>query len=223
MKKIILITLTVFIYSCASTISPVAMKYKNESDVQLNQIQNRDIGESLITKSEELYQDAYIITNTSPFKIKLLDFPYSNGDVLPLSGTKEKYNLYFKGNHSINNMVYTAGIAENKETGELMPFTNSANGFGLKEIDGFSAKKTIYYEENCTKCLKQEFIYNGISNNSTKFIYREYINNLARPAFNQEIQYDLNESKTIGFKGLRIEILNATNSNIKYKILSDFN
>ena len=56
-----------------------------------------------------------------------------------------------------------------------------------------------------------------------KFIYREYINDMARPAFNQELQYDLNESNIIGFKGLRIEVIKATNTNIQYKVLSSFN
>lgn len=46
---------------------------------------------------------------------------------------------------------------------------------------------------------------------------------MARPAFNQELQYDLNESNTVGFKGLRMEIVNATNTSIEYKVLSSFN
>mgnify|MGYP001043013533 CR=1 FL=1 len=54
-------------------------------------------------------------------------------------------------------------------------------------------------------------------------MYREYINDMARPAFNQELQYDLNESNIIGFKGLRIEVILATNTKIEYKVLSSFN
>ena len=69
---------------------------------------------------------------------------------------------------------------------------------------------------------KQEFIYNGRIGNNLKFIYREYVNDYARPAFSQDLQYDLSESNIIGFKGLRIEILEVTNTKIKYKVLSYF-
>ena len=46
---------------------------------------------------------------------------------------------------------------------------------------------------------------------------------MARPAFNQDLQYDLNDSNIVGFKGLRIEVIKATNTSIEYKILSSFN
>ena len=45
---------------------------------------------------------------------------------------------------------------------------------------------------------------------------------MARPAFNQDLQYDLADGNIVGFKGLRIEIIKATNTNIEYKILSNF-
>ena len=68
--------------------------------------------------------------------------------------------------------------------------------------------------------FKQDFIYNGKVGNAIKFTYREYANDLARPAFTQDLQYDLKESNIIGFRGLRIEILSATNTKIQYKVLS---
>ncbi len=46
---------------------------------------------------------------------------------------------------------------------------------------------------------------------------------MARPSFTQELVYDINESNIIGFRGLRIEVLNTTNTNIEYRILSYFN
>ena len=92
-----------------------------------------------------------------------------------------------------------------------------------KKVDGFKTKSDTFVDPNCTNCFKQEFIFNGKVGSSLKFIYREYVNDMARPAFNQELQYDLNESNIIGFKGLRLEVVNATNTNIDYKILSSFN
>ncbi|MCP9765762.1 hypothetical protein [Lacihabitans soyangensis] len=88
-----------------------------------------------------------------------------------------------------------------------------------KELIDIKQKKVVLNKE---LSFKQEFIYNGKVGNSIKFIYREFSNDLARPSFTQDIQYDLNESTLVGFKGLKIEILSATNTLIKYKVLSHF-
>ena len=45
---------------------------------------------------------------------------------------------------------------------------------------------------------------------------------MARGAFTQEVQYDLNESNIIGFKGARLEVIEATNRNITYRLIENF-
>lgn len=68
----------------------------------------------------------------------------------------------------------------------------------------------------------QELVYNGRVGNNIRMIYREYKDNRARTPFTQEIQYDLSESKEIGFKGVRIEVIEATNREIKYIVKKSF-
>jgi hypothetical protein len=70
--------------------------------------------------------------------------------------------------------------------------------------------------------FRQELIYNGRSVDMVKFLYREFSGDSVRPAFTQDIQYDLKDSSTIGFKGVRIEILNATNTKLNYRVLASF-
>lgn len=70
--------------------------------------------------------------------------------------------------------------------------------------------------------FRQELIYNGKSGDSVKFLYRELSNSMLRSPFSQEVQYDLKESHVIGFKGVRIEILEATNTHLKYKVITSF-
>ena len=69
----------------------------------------------------------------------------------------------------------------------------------------------------------QELVYNGRVENNQRFIYREFSNELARPSFTQEAQYDLSESTVIGFKDLRMEVLDASNTEITYRLISNFN
>lgn len=63
----------------------------------------------------------------------------------------------------------------------------------------------------------QEFIYSGKVGNIVKFSYRKFYDNLARPAFTQDVQYDLAEGNVVGFNGAKFVIVNATNYlNIKF-------
>jgi len=78
--------------------------------------------------------------------------------------------------------------------------------------------KVVERQEN----FIQEFIYNGRIGDYLKFIYREFSDNMARPAFTQEVQYDLAASHIIGFKGLRLEVIEASNTEITYKLISNF-
>ena len=70
--------------------------------------------------------------------------------------------------------------------------------------------------------LKLELIYNGRVGDAVKFIYREFQGDLARPSFTQEVQYDLSISSTIGFKEARLEVIEATNTEIRYTVKQHF-
>jgi hypothetical protein len=41
---------------------------------------------------------------------------------------------------------------------------------------------------------------------------------MARPAFYQDLNYDLSESKIIGFRDIRIEVIEGTNTDIKFMV-----
>ena len=68
-------------------------------------------------------------------------------------------------------------------------------------------------------------LYQGKIGNKIKISFREFIDNMARPSFTQDIEYELNPEKNtlIGFKGLRIEVLDASNLMINYKVIKDYN
>jgi hypothetical protein len=70
--------------------------------------------------------------------------------------------------------------------------------------------------------FKQSLIYNGKQGSVIKFTYREYSNDMIRSGFTQDVQYDLSESNVIGFKGVRIEVIHASNTQIVYKVLKSF-
>lgn len=69
--------------------------------------------------------------------------------------------------------------------------------------------------------VRKELLYSGKSANTIKVSYREFRGGFAAPAFSQNLEYDLNESKTINFQKFTLEVLSATNQTITYKVLKD--
>jgi hypothetical protein len=68
--------------------------------------------------------------------------------------------------------------------------------------------------------FRGELIYSGREGDVIRIVYREYTGDFIRPAFAQELRYDLGESRIIRFRSLEIEILEADNSEITFRVLS---
>jgi hypothetical protein len=69
--------------------------------------------------------------------------------------------------------------------------------------------------------FKYELIYQGIHDNLVNISYREYSQDLARPAFQQDLQYTLETGSTaVNFKDVRIAIHSANNNQIVYTVVS---
>ena len=67
-----------------------------------------------------------------------------------------------------------------------------------------------------------EIIYTGRLGENVTFVYREYTpDNLAKPAFYQNLTYNLAGAKQIRFRKLQIEVAEASNEQIKLKVVSD--
>lgn len=62
--------------------------------------------------------------------------------------------------------------------------------------------------------FQQTLIYSGKIGQKINVGYREFSGSVARPAFCNDVEYDLSESTTIGYKGARLEIIEATNDHV---------
>jgi hypothetical protein len=98
----------------------------------------------------------------------------------------------------------------------------SKNACLSKEVCGtieFSTEEKTNVEE---ASFQQTLLYSGKIGNRITLGYREFSNTTARPAFNNDVAYDLSESTVLGYKGARIEVIKATNTDITYKVISGF-
>lgn len=70
--------------------------------------------------------------------------------------------------------------------------------------------------------FQQTLIYNGKVGSRITLSYREFSGGMARGAFTNTAEYDLSESKIIGYQGAQIEVIEATNQLIRYRLVSNF-
>jgi len=140
----------------------------------------------------------------------LFGYQYSNG-------TKE----YCTSNPEINVCFLSSGDDVNFNKFRVMQdfFKNKQNWMYSAHDIPFE-KSEIGYIKGRT----YEFLYDGIANGVLRVTYREYVDSTAQPAFFQQVNYELNPNgnTTINFKGVEIEVLDASNNKITYKVIKGF-
>lgn len=70
--------------------------------------------------------------------------------------------------------------------------------------------------------FQQTLVYSGRTGDYISLSYREFSGGHARSAFENQAKYDLGSSDLISYKGAKIQVIEATNQSITYKLLSSF-
>lgn len=143
--------------------------------------------------------------------------------------------LTAKNNKRFVDFCSKEGAASGFQPGEVVCFRDANRDGRLEQLHipgtRFGAFKMLKspgprYEESIdldsTKGFRRELLYDGISGGVVRLGYREFIDSLARPAFQQELTYTLEAtgSTEVAFRGARLRILSATNQQIQYEVLA---
>ena len=230
MIKILCITLAVL--SMAGCISlPAATNYKsidpkteNYSIPNIGAIVESSVGDNLLVQGTKKTVDA----------IRLLDSSYrpNNGtsDFYCKFAESDAYHWYVDcespkfsetGGEATNGMV----IKKNKTSGDLCPFKITGGGLSFGYTCYENAKHEViqgFILKNINS-FQQSPIYNGKIGNKINISYREFSENSARSAFNNDVEYDMSESKIIAYKGAMLSVVEYTNIGIRYKVINNFN
>lgn len=104
-------------------------------------------------------------------------------------------------------------------TFDTAAFAHRSGGFPLDKPVPYTVQA---YETSSVEADKFQIdvLYQGASKGEVKISYRESLNGIARPAFTQDVAYELAPDGTaeIGFKGMRIKVIKATGQSIEYVI-----
>ena len=119
-------------------------------------------------------------------------------------------------NYSINS-VQQANIGSTMLSNKVATVVEGKRWVGLL----YSRDGWKHFKEYSDDSFMEELIYTGRSGNTIHISYREYKKDFARPAFFQELRYDIGRSRTVVFKQYKLKIIEATNEYIKFIVLVD--
>ena len=218
-------------------ISPGGITTTITRSPDINQVSTAELGDSVATyRLRSTMPGARLIQQSSAQEYVNGMKPIVPAQELTFLGKNGEYNVYSAANCPVAVLGNFGAISmsdmcplyfQNDPSTEDWRVTTSFNqGSTFQEkqfqmspppiIEKFS--KEILNEPN----FSQELIYNGRIGSSAKFLYREISSGMLRPAFSQEVQYDLGEADIVGFKGARIRVIDATNQSITFELLQPF-
>jgi len=171
-----------------------------------------EIGQTIISKANVRKIPAIKITND----VSETFWPFVTTirvGTVQLHATSEsgKYYRDFRTNTTLGGIF----IPNDKSLPAVIYAAPLAGSYGKIPVIGIEYTEV---EKWGTDSFKRELVYSGVSQSTISILYREYSDNVARPAFSQELKYDLAQGTSIGYKGARFEVLKATNTELVYKV-----
>ncbi len=148
---------------------------------------------------------------------------YKSGEPLCKRTLKDKnywptYNNSVNGENSHRQAVSWRG---KKGKYRLCQTAAGMAAYCIKDLseNDMKAGATFIYNPNS---FQQTIAYDGRNGDVLKFNYAEFSDGFARQSFSREFQIDLSEGSVAAYKGAIIEVLEATNVQIKYKVIRNF-
>ncbi|MDC0611159.1 hypothetical protein OAP63_10495 [Vibrio sp.] len=252
MYKYLLPLVTFFLFGCANHTNVPPPVYKDPSIPnaktlfhipELGSKSTAEVGENLYTKFyytpantyEVSIQNDIVLSESKDRQYAWLLLGVLGAGVMELSADKNQ-ELLNKDNKKLLSYWPEYGYKMMCGSENTCLVDKGSNGFfsykveyPKNKLDDLPAKVPYKLTQTQPKYDQDDFkymaLYQGKADNKIKISFREFVNDMARPAFTQDIEYELDQDgqTIIGFKGLRIMVHKATNLNIEYTVLHDYN
>ena len=123
----------------------------------------------------------------------------------------------------VENQNYTVGIEKTVAVGAVMVMKERIVWVEQKRWVGilYSPDGWERSRQATDESFREELIYTGRTGVTVAITYREYKKEFARPAFYQNLTYDVSQSQEVVFRNYRLKLLAADNAGIKFIVISD--
>jgi hypothetical protein len=224
MKTICIFLLIGMLTGCAAPRANYAPTSQEISEPPLNSINTISVGDIMLRQGEYTEHEAIVVSQ----KISAGGYTIQPGYYLK-TGEDGSTEFFYPGGTEpgkVDKMLladnWSNVIVRNTSPPQICVLTvyNTAITTCNSGDNLFQRRKVTSLSRDS---FQQALIYSGKIGDKINIAYREFSNNTARPAFNNDVEYDLSESKVIGYKGAQIEVLEANNQYIKFRVMRNFN
>jgi len=230
---------------CMSAVKPAIQKPLRLSSYTIGKKSEATVGSAVfeVKKAYEVQAYEFLEDVKAPLIPEVRDYVFKKGKILPTVLIDEKGRASVSDSDWPANIVLQIGpdgvIDSQKGDGWRVYTVNQIDPIsGGRLLEGIPTTQKHFGQSGgwpktpvakistnpflvVNKGYKAELLYLGKTGNSTRFSFREYSNDFARPAFSQELTYNLKESSVVTFKTLKIQIHQATNSLVQFTVLED--
>ncbi len=190
------------------------------NDPDVGKVVTARVGDSLLRKGLMVEEQALVVT--APVNETMYQIPAGTYKQVGADAKRWYYAVAGSGgavtwNSFLADVPRALAVSKGDSRGELCVIGGMASNPCYR---AFWEQRTVLSAQ--ANSFQQTLIYSGRVGDKINIGYREFSNDMARPAFNNDVEYDLSQSKTIGYKGAEVEVLEATNSSITYRVLKPF-
>ncbi|NHB58164.1 hypothetical protein [Acinetobacter shaoyimingii] len=221
-KKIGVILVVSFLTGCATPVYNYQAQSKQMSKPPIGSINTAYVGDKMLEQG--VFTDREVLRVDSPTKVNMF-YSLTPGNYLKTGQSNQ--GIFYSAFNQIEN---GGNVQKNPLADPIKALMLSADGklcvvsvLNAKNCTNQHQAKTSVVGVASDNSFQQTLIYSGKVGQKINIGYREFSSNLARPAFNNDVEYDLNDSFEIGYKGALLEILDANNQKITYRVIRNFN
>lgn len=220
--KFLIISAILALAGCASPTYNYAPKTADLSFPEVGAIAVARVGDKMLSQGK--YVESEAITVSEQEQIGLAYTVQPGYFLMQGKDSKAKYYKFTTGNGA--GQIVKSALADMPKA--IMVENSDKEFCIITWIDSYICDDEVKFKEDKVEVVtpdsfQQTLIYNGKVDDKINVGYREFNSNMARDSFRNEVEYDLSESSIIGYRGARLEIIEATNQNIKYRVISNFN
>lgn len=223
MKLLCISLCAIFLSACATPAPNYSPSRQEISEPALGSVNTVSVGDVLVRQGVYAEHDAIQVTT----QISAGLYTIHPGTFLK-TGDAPGIELFFPGGSGPGRVTKSAladdwsyVIIKDEKPPRLCVLTSYSSAITTCSSTGGYTRTKV--ESQVSNAFQQTLIYNGKIGSKLNIGYREFSNNVARPAFNNSVEYDLSEGSLIRYKGAELQIIEATNQFVRFKLIKNFN
>lgn len=223
MEKLLPTLTLACLFGCATANYNYVPEMASLNEPELGVVVTAYVGDSMLRQGTYTKHEAINVIDDITLGM-LGEYTLSRGFFLK-RGQNDKYTTYTSPLTTDGGAITAAPLADPVQAVIVYHGTSkicTLTYLGGTDCTNSESFERTYYEKASRNDFQQTLIYSGRIGDKINIGYREFSSDYARPAFNNDVEYDLSVSATIGYKGASIEVIEATNQFIKYRVLTNF-